>query len=140
MKANIVMFAVLTGYFFLVGAVYIVWNLITHGRIEWAGSTALILSGALTAFIASYLVLVQRKQGGVLVEDLEHSDIDDGAPELGEFSPWSWWPIVFAFSASLFFLGIAIGHGFWLTFITLPLIPISAVGWVYEYYRGHFAR
>lgn len=140
MKSNVVIFWVLTAYFVLVGAVYISWNLIVHGRIEWVGGTAVLLSGALTAFIASYLMLVQRKQGGVLIEDLEDSDIDDGDPEIGEFSPWSWWPMILAFAAGLFVLGLSIGNGFWLTFITLPLIPVAVVGWIYEYYRGNFAR
>ena len=84
MKSNIVIFWILTSYFFLIAAVYTVWNLIEHGYVEWAGTTAITLSGALTAFIATYLQMVQKKQGGALVEDREDSDIDDGDPELGE--------------------------------------------------------
>ena len=44
--------------------------------------------------IAFYLGRVHNAQGGELPEDILTSDIDDGDPELGEFSPWSWWPIV----------------------------------------------
>ncbi|WEK62914.1 MAG: cytochrome c oxidase subunit 4 [Candidatus Microbacterium colombiense] len=36
--------------------------------------------------------------------------MDDGDPELGEFSPWSWWPIVLAGSAAVFVVGLAVGH------------------------------
>lgn len=140
MKSNIVIFWILTAYFVLLATAYTVWNYVTHGVPEWAGSTTILLSGGLTAFIAVYLMLVQRKQGGVLTEDLLDSDIDDGDPELGEFSPWSWWPLVLSLAISVFFLGIAVGFNFWLTFFSIPFIIIAIVGWVYEYYRGHFAR
>ena len=76
----------------------------------------------------------------MLVEDIDDSDIDDGDPELGEFSPWSWWPIVLAFALALFILGLCIGFNFWLTFLSAPIVLVAVVGWVYEYYRGHFAR
>jgi len=140
MKSNVVIFSILTGYFLLIGIVYTSWNLIVHGYVEWAGSIAILLSGGLTAFIASYLALTRKKQGGVLVEDLEHADIDDGDPEIGEFSPWSWWPLFLAFSVALVILGMCIGFNFWLSYISLPLVVVAIVGWVFEYYRGHFAR
>lgn len=140
MKSNIVIFGILTAYFLIVGSMYTIWNLITHGYVEWAGTTAILLSGGLTAMISVYIWLVQKKQGGVLVEDRQDTDIDDGDPEIGEFSPWSWWPIVLAFSLSLVILGLCIGFNFWLTFLSLPIVLIAVVGWVYEYYRGHFAR
>ena len=140
MKSNVVIFGILTAYFVIVGGAYIAWNLITHGYLEWVGAVAILLSGGLTAFIAVYLWLVQKKQGGVLVEDIDDSDIDDGDPELGEFSPWSWWPIVLAFALALFVLGLCIGFNFWLTFLSAPIVLVAVVGWVYEYYRGYFAR
>ena len=48
--------------------------------------------------------------------------------------------LVLAFAAGLFVIGLSIGHNFWLAFLALPLVPVAVVGWVYEYYRGHFAR
>ncbi len=140
MKSNIVIFWILTVYLVVLATVYTVWNMLAHGYPEWAGSTAILLSGGLTGFIASYLMLVQRKQGGVLVEDRDDSDIDDGDPELGEFSPWSWWPIVLAFGAAMVILGLCVGFNFWLSFLSLPIVLVAVVGWVYEYYRGNFAR
>ena len=140
MKSNIFIFWLLTAYFLLLASVYTVWNLIAHGYIEWAGSTTILLSGGLTGFIAFYLGLVKRKQGGVLVEDRLEADIDDGDPELGEFSPWSWWPLFLAFGASMVVLGMCVGFNFWLSFLALPLAIVGVVGWVYEYYRGNFAR
>jgi hypothetical protein len=37
-------------------------------------------------------------------------------------------------------LGLCVGFNFWLSFIALPLVLVGVVGWVYEYYRGNFAR
>ncbi|EYT53693.1 hypothetical protein H490_0110090 [Leucobacter sp. UCD-THU] len=140
MKSNIVIFWILTAYFVLLASVYTIWNMSVHGYPEWAGSTAILLSGGLTGFIAFYLGLVKKKQGGVLHEDRLDADIDDGDPELGEFSPWSWWPLFLAFGASMVVLGLCVGFNFWLSFLTLPLVIVGIVGWVYEYYRGNFAR
>ncbi len=140
MKSNVVIFGILTAYFVIVGTLYTVWNLLTHGYLEWAGTLAIYLSGGLTAFIAVYLWLVKKKQGGVLIEDQLEADIDDGDPEIGEFSPWSWWPMLLAFALALLVLGLCIGFNFWLSFLSLPLVLVGVVGWVYEYYRGHFAR
>jgi hypothetical protein len=140
MKSNIVIFWILTAYFLIVATVYTLWSITAVGYIEWAGSLAILLSGGLTGFIAGYLTLAHRKQGGTLVEDLPDSDIDDGDPDIGEFSPWSWWPIVLAFGAGLFVIGLSIGNNFWLAFLALPIVPVAVVGWIYEYYRGHFAR
>lgn len=140
MKSNIVIFLILTAYFVLIGAVYTVWSILANGYPEWAGSTVIFLSGALTAFIAGYLMLGQKKEKWDLVEDRTDSDIDDGDPELGEFSPWSWWPVSLAFAIGLVFLGISIGFQFWLAVFALPLVIIGVIGWIYEYYRGNFAR
>ena len=140
MKSNIVIFWILTIYFALLGVVYSGWNYLVHERFEWAGSLGLIGCAAMAAMWAYYLGLVKKNQGGVLTEDLPDSDIDDGDPELGEFSPWSWWPMVLAGSIAVFFLGLCIGFNFWLTFLSVPFILVAIVGWVYEYYRGYFAR
>lgn len=140
MKSNVVIFSILTVYFLIIGTLYTVWHVLEHGYLEWAGSLVIYLSGGLTAFLAVFLGLVRRKQGGELVEDRLEADIDDGDPELGEFSPWSWWPMFLAFALSVVVLGLCVGGGFWLTFFALPLVLVGVVGWIYEYYRGNFAR
>jgi len=66
------------------------------------------------------------------------ADIDDGDPELGFYSPWSWWPIILAAGAAIALLGFAVG--IWIAFYAVPLVLIALVGWTYEYYRGYFAR
>lgn len=138
MKTNIVIMRLLTAYFFLVAAIYTVWVLIDTGEIEWAGTVGIALSGVLSLFIGFYLQIVKRNQGGELPEDRLDADIDDGDPELGHYSPWSWWPVTLGAAAAIAFLGVA--AGFWVTFYAVPLVLVALVGWVYEYYRGYFAR
>ena len=79
-----------------------------------------------------------RAQGGELPEDRADASIDDGDPELGFYSPWSWWPVTLGASATLAFLGLAVGV--WIVAIALGLFVVAITGWVYEYYRGRFAR
>ena len=138
MKANAVIFTILTIYFVIVAAMYAVWNLVTHGYIEWVGTTALTMGAGLNGFIAFYLFLVIKKQGGVPVQDLEEADIDDADPELGEFSPWSWWPILLATGGAICFFAVA--AGWWIFPFGGVIVVIGLVGLIYEYDRGNFAH
>ena len=138
MKTNIVVLNVLTVYFFILAAIYTVWAIIDTGQVEWVGTLAIALSGGLTVFIAFFLQVVKRNQGGELPEDRVDADIDDGDPELGFFSPWSWWPLFLAAGAALAFFGISVGY--WVALYALPLVIIGLIGWTYEYYRGYFGR
>ena len=140
MKANIAIMWIIAAFFFVCSAVYTYWAIIDTQEIEWVGTLAFALAGAMGAMIAAYLwwSVMRPVKGHVYPEDRLDAEIDDGDPELGHFSPWSWWPIVLAASISLFIMGIAIS-----TFM-LPLgavaIVISLVGWVFEYYRGNFVQ
>lgn len=140
MNANVKLYGMLTVFFIFLSVLYTVWSLIDQGhqRIEWVGTITLLLSGLLFALIGFYLSKVHSAQGAELVEDRLDGNIEDGDAEQGHFSPWSWWPVVLAGSASLVFLGVAIGA--WIAFIGLGLLIVSLVGWTYEYYRGYFAR
>jgi hypothetical protein len=138
MKTNIVVLWVLAVYFYVLTAVYTVWAIIDTGVVEWIGSIAIGLSGILASFIAFYLQVQLRNQGGVLPEDRLDADIDDGDPELGFYSPWSWWPVMLAAGAAIAFFGFAVG--IWVAFYAIPVALIALVGWTYEYYRGYFAR
>ncbi|KQV25124.1 MULTISPECIES: cytochrome c oxidase subunit 4 [unclassified Microcella] len=138
MKTNINIFWILVAFFALLTAVYTTWALISTDRVEWVGTVAIGLCAVLSAFIAFYLQLVNRSTGGLLPEDRLDADIDDGDPELGHFSPWSWWPVFLAGAVSLAFLGLA--AGIWIMFYAVPLAMLGLVGWVYEYYRGNFGR
>jgi len=138
MRANVAIFWVIGAFFALADVAYIVWTIVETGEPEWVGLVAIALSAVLAAFIAFYLGRVHKAQGGELPEDRVDANIDDGDAELGFFSPWSWWPIMLAAAAALGFLGLAVG--FWITFIAVPVVVVSLVGWTYEYYRGNFAR
>jgi hypothetical protein len=140
MRANAILFWILAAFFAISAAVYAFWSAIDEQDpgLEPAGTVALTLTTVLAAFIAFYLGRVHSAQGAELPEDRLDANIDDGDAELGFFSPWSWWPIILAGGAALGFLGLAIG--FWITYIAVPIVVVALVGWVYEYYRGNFAR
>ncbi|RDV44561.1 cytochrome c oxidase subunit 4 [Leifsonia sp. ku-ls] len=139
MRANAILFWILSIFFLLSAITYTLWNLLDyHHAIEWVGTVAMLLGAILAAFIAFYVGRSHAAQGGELPEDRLDANIDDGDPELGHFSPWSWWPIALAFGAGLVVLGLAVG--FWICFIGVAFSLVCIVGWVYEYYRGYFAR
>ncbi len=140
MRANVNLLWILAGFFVVVSTAYTVWGLLDPKQhsVEWAGTFALGLCAVFVGFVAFYLSRVHSAQGGELPEDRLDSNIDDGDPEVGFFSPWSWWPILLAGSAALLFLGLAVGV--WISIIAVGIGLISLVGWVYEYYRGMFAR
>jgi len=143
-RTNTGLWWLLAAFFLLMAIVYTTWGIIFYSdevwydAIEWVGSVALLFTSLMSALIAFYLGRVHKAQRGELPEDILTADIDDGDPELGEFSPWSWWPIVLAFSAALGMIGLAVGA--WMFPIGLAVFVVAIVGWVYEYYRGHFAR
>lgn len=151
MKANTRLFWILAAFLLLADFAYILWSILDYNyqvsisnvgsptpQVEWVGAVGIALTAILSAFIAFYLGRTQGSVGGILPEDRPEAEIDDGDPEQGFFSPWSWWPIMLAFSAALLFLGIAVGV--WISFIGFTLLLVSVVGWIYEYYRGNFAR
>ena len=138
MRANSNLFWILGGFFWLADVVYILWSLLDTGRVEWVGAVAMGLSGILAFFLAFYIGRTHSAQGGELPSDSVTADVDDGDPEMGSFSPWSWWPLVLGIGVGLLFLGLAIGT--WIAFIGAPLTLVALVGWNYEYYRNNFAR
>ncbi|MES2094928.1 MAG: cytochrome c oxidase subunit 4 [Actinomycetota bacterium] len=155
MNAQAKLFWILCGFFVAADILYVTWSIIqsnngyitqlagTQGRgvtspVDWVGSVAIGLAAVLSAFLAFYLGRTNRSVGGLLPEDRLDANIDDGDPEQGFFSPWSWWPMMLAAGGALLFMGIAIGV--WIAFIGVAVTMISLVGWVYEYYRGNFAR
>src|SRR5215204_4444340 len=144
MRTNTGLWWLLAGFFLLMTVTYTTWSIVVnlinpwYIAIEWVGSVALLFATLMGALIAFYIGRVHNAQGGELLEDILTADIDDGDPELGEFSPWSWWPIVLASSAALGMLGLAVGN--WLLPIGIGVFAVAIVGWVYEYYRGYFAR
>ena len=151
MRVNANIFWLLGAFFALSAAAYTIWSLIDHANtpqgsataltpqgVEWVGTLAIGLGAVMSVFLAFYITITKRAQGGEIPEDIPTSDIDDGDPEVGHFSPWSWWPMVLAFGLGLMFLGFAVG--IWVAFIGGPIVLLGVIGWQYEYYRGNFAR
>jgi phosphoglycerol transferase MdoB-like AlkP superfamily enzyme len=153
MGANARLFWVLTAFFVVVCVAYSLWTIIFDSQdfatdagaggmdtnsVEWVGTVGLALAAAASALIAFYVGRTHRAQGGELPEDIADANIDDGDPEQGFFSPWSWWPIALAASLALVFLGLAVG--FWVAVLGLCVGVIAIVGLVFEYYRGYFSH
>lgn len=143
MKTNAILFWIISIFFFLAAIAYTIWRIVDVDQFlvpgpEWVGSPALALVGVLFAFVGFWLTKNYRSQGGELPEDRSDANIDDGDPELGHFSPWSWWPLALGSSAALVFLGLAVG--FWISFIGVAVALVAIVGWTFEYYRGYFGR
>jgi hypothetical protein len=149
MRANANLFWMLSLFFGIISVVYALWTMFDYQGnplnelknetgVEWAGTVALALSSVLATFLAFYLTITQRAQGGELPEDRLDAVIDDGDPEVGQFSPWSWWPVTLGFGLGLVFLGLAVG--IWIALIGAPVVLVAIIGWNYEYFRGNFAR
>jgi len=101
------------------------------------GTTALALSVAL-AFLTGFYVLFTGRRLPVRPEDDPQSEIYQGTGELGFFSPHSWWPLFVGLAAALAALGVAVG--WWLSLIGIFAVIFTMIGFVFEYYRGHYAH
>jgi hypothetical protein len=131
MKVEGLIFATMAAFFAVVATVY---ALLSH---EVVGTTALVLSGGLALAIGFYLLRLSSRFGP-RPEDRQDGEISDLAGEFGFYSPHSWWPLPTAASAAIMCLGFA--FGWWLTVLGLFLLLSSAVGFVFEYYRGYHAE
>jgi hypothetical protein len=131
MKVEGLIFAVFAAFFAVVAVVY---GLMSH---EVVGTTALVLSGGLSVAIGFYLLRLSSRFGP-RPEDRLDGEISDQAGEFGFYSPHSWWPLPTAASAAIMVCGFA--FGWWLTVLGVFLLLSSAVGFVFEYYRGYHAE
>ena len=101
------------------------------------GTTALALSVGL-AFLTGFYLLFTGRRLPPRPEDRPEAEIAEGTGELGFFSPHSWWPLITGMSAAVAALGAAIG--WWLFLIGMLFVLLSAIGFVFEYYRGQYAH
>jgi len=124
-------FAALAVFFGVVATIY---GILSH---EVIGTTALILTGGLSLLIAFYGLVTHRRIGD-RPEDRADGEIADSAGEYGFYSPHSWWPLPTAASAAVTTLGFA--FGWWISVIGVVALMMSAVGFVFEYYRGYHAE
>jgi hypothetical protein len=129
------LFEFLTAFFALVTVVYgVLTALYADGGIEWAGTTALVLTTGLTLITGTFFRFVARRLD-TRPEDYEDAEVSDGAGELGFYSPSSWWPLLIALSASVTAVGVALWLP-WLLAAGAVFVLASAAGLVFEYYVG----
>jgi hypothetical protein len=127
------------GWVFGLGAVFF----IPLAAIYWyfsrdpIGTTALALSGGL-ALIIGFYVLYTAKRVYPRPEDRLDGEIDEADPEYGFFSPHSWWPLFVGLGAFIIALGLI--FAVWVIVLGLAALMLAIIGWMFEYYRGEFAR
>lgn len=129
------LFEVIAVFFLLVGVLYAAMTgRYAFGGVEWAGTTALFLTGMMAMIVGTYFRFVARRLD-TRPEDYEAAEVSDGAGELGFFSPHSWWPILIALSGSV----VAVGGALWLPWLIaagVVFVLSSVSGLVFEYYIG----
>jgi hypothetical protein len=101
------------------------------------GTTALALAVGLALLIGFYVLFTGRRLP-LRPEDDDAGEIAQGTGEIGFFSPKSWWPLFLGLSAATLAIGVAIG--WWLFLIGLLATVLATIGFVFEYYRGHFSH
>jgi len=106
MRVEARLFEILTGFFVLTAVAYGgLTAVFARGGLEWAGTTALVLTAGLSLIIGTFFRFVARRLD-TRPEDYEDADIADGAGELGFFPPHSWWPILIALAFSTAAIGV----------------------------------
>jgi len=101
------------------------------------GATALALAVGL-AFLTGFYLLYTGRRIPFRPEDNPGGEIEENSGELGFFSPHSWWPLFVGMAAATAAVGVAVG--WWLFLIGMLAVLLSVVGFVFEYYRGHYAH
>ncbi|MFQ1000984.1 cytochrome c oxidase subunit 4 [Modestobacter sp. SSW1-42] len=132
MKVEALIFNMITVFCIVAAIVYGLWSK------EPIGTTALALSGGLTALIGGFFWFVSRRIDA-RPEDSKDAEIADGAGELGFFSPASYWPFGLALSAALMGLALAFYYP-WLILIAGVALILTIGGLLFEYYIGQNAH
>ena len=118
-------------FFLLVGGIYF------YVSRDEIGTTALVMTGGLSFLVAFYVLYTNKRLDG-LPEDRANAEIDEADPEYGFYSPHSWWPLPVGFGAMLIALGFIFAA--WLAVFGVMVLLVAVIGWLFEYYRGAFAR
>jgi len=137
MRTNARLFWLLTVFYVLADAGYVISTTSAYGKFEIIGSAAIAMLVFMSGFIAFYLQKTARVQGPV-PEDRLDANIEDGDTEIGFFAPWSWWPFFLGLFGALAFASLAIG--WWLFIIAFPLALVAIIGFVFEFSRGQHAH
>lgn len=131
MKVEGFLFLFCAVFFAVVDVVYWFWSK------DPTGATALALLIGL-AFLIGFYMLFTGRRIDPRPEDDPEGEISDGVGEVGFYSPHSWWPFFSASAAAVASLGFVIG--WWMFLIGALAVLLTAIGFVFEYYRGHFSH
>ncbi|MBY8861755.1 cytochrome c oxidase subunit 4 [Nocardia sp. CA2R105] len=134
MKVEARIFELLTVFFIIVAVIYAFFTGQSSTGVEWAGTTAIVLTAGLTLIVGTYFRFVARRLD-LRPEDYEEAEIVDGAGDLGFFSPGSFWPVTLAGAAAITAIGFAFFQ-LWLIAIGVICILTAAAGLVFEYHIG----
>ena len=118
---------------FFIGADVVYW----YTSYDPTGTTALALAVGL-ALLTGFYILFTGRRLPVRPEDDAEAEIHEGTGEVGFFSPHSWWPLWVGLAAAVTAVGFAVG--WWLLLIGVMLVVFTSIGFVFEYYRGHFSH
>ncbi|CCH75202.1 conserved membrane hypothetical protein [Nostocoides australiense Ben110] len=133
MKVEAIVFLVVGIFATVMGLIY---GIVTDWQ-ELVGAPALFLSGGLGFMVAFYFWLT-GKRIGYRPDDNPEGEIREFEGEYGSFSPYSWWPLWLALTASLMFMGLAVG--WWMFAIGAFFGLFALVGWTFEYFKGAHAN
>src|SRR6201996_7327987 len=126
------LFEFLTAFFVLSAVVYgVLTAMFQYGGVEWAGTTALVLTSGLALITGTFFRFVARRLD-TRPEDYEDAEISDGAGELGFYAPASWWPLLIALAASVTAVAVAM----WLPWLIVAggcMVVSAAAGLVFEF-------
>ena len=137
MKSEWRLFGIITAFCFLVAPLYGWWTWANSGEpktMEWVGVVGLVLVGLLTAMCAGFFLVVSRRIDA-RPEDRPDAEIDEGAGDLGFFSPGSYWPFGLAAAAFTAALGMVYMQ-IWLIAAGMIAIIFATGGLLFEYYTG----
>jgi hypothetical protein len=93
------------------------------------GTACLGISSGLGFMIAGYLIFTDRRIGA-MAQDRPDAEISDGAGEIGNFVPASWWPILIALSVAVLLVGLI--FAMWLALIGALGLITSVSGLIFE--------
>jgi len=139
MVLNVRVYLWLAVFFLFFSVVYPTWVFLGGFPIEWVGTIAIPLTMVMFLLLGGFLLLnLRRQNGGLLPEDNDLADVDDGDTDMGYYLPWSWWPFFAGAAGGIAMLAMSVG--IWLALFSLGLVLITFIGWFYEPVRGAYRR
>jgi cytochrome c oxidase subunit IV len=127
-------FTVVAVFLYLCAGTYAWWTDKASGGVEWAGTTALALSGTLAAVCGLYFGFVSRRIAP-RPEDRPEATIEDGSGDVGFFAAASYWPLGIGLCAAAAAFGIAMVQ-WWLALAGFVGVLVATGGLLFQYYTG----